>query len=250
MRIPKTFIYLSCAILALFAVSSGFAQSDAQFAKANQEYAQAHFKEAIADCEALVRSGEWSANLFYDLGNAYFRAGDFGNAILSYERALALDPRHPEANANLQIARDEARALELQQSRLERYVRFATTNQYTVAAAIAFWIGAFSIAVLIYSRRRSGRLVALSILSLSIFVLLVMAIGWLENGSKGRALAVVTGNGVEARVATADTANTVLALPAGSEVNIVSQRGDWIYATLPNSLRGWVPAKSVARVRL
>jgi tetratricopeptide (TPR) repeat protein len=246
----KVIVDLSCAIIALFATSSTFAQSDAQFAKANQEYAQSYFQEAIADYEALVHSGEWSANLFYDLANAYFRAGAFGDAILNYERALALDPRHPEANANLQIVRDEARALDLQQSRLERYLRFATTNQYTVAAAIAFWIGAFSIAALIYARRRSSRLVALSILSLSISVLLVGAIGWLENGSKGRALAVVTGNGVEARVATADTANTVLALPAGSEVNIVSQRGDWIYAALPNNLRGWVPAKSVARVRL
>src|ERR1700736_3777360 len=181
MKRPKTIVDLSCAIIALFAVSSAFAQSDAQFAQANQEYAQGQFKEAIADYEALVRSGECSANLFYDLGNAYFRTSDFGDAILNYERALALDPHHPEATANLQIARDEARALELQQSRLERYVRFATTNQYTIAAAIAFWVGAFSIAALIYARRRSGHLVALSILSLSIFVLLVGTIGWLEK---------------------------------------------------------------------
>jgi hypothetical protein len=250
MKTAKAVLNLSCTLIALFAVSSAFAQSDAQFAKANQEYAQGQFKEAIADYETLVRSGEWSANLFYDLGNAYFRTGDFGDAILNYERALALDPRHPEANANLPIARDEARALELQQSRAEHFLRFATTNQYTVAAAVAFWIGAFSIAALFFARRRSARAMTLSILAWSIFVLVVVAIGWLENGSKGRALAVVTGDGVQARVATADTANTVLALPAGSEVNIVSQRGDWIYATLPNNLRGWMPAKSVARVRL
>src|ERR1700682_3005485 len=154
MKARKTFFSLSCAILALFAVSSAFAQSDAQFAKANQEYAEGQFKEAIADYEALVHSGDWSTNLFYDLGNAYFRAGAFGDAILNYERALALDPRHPETNANLQVARDEARALELQQSRLERYLRFDTTSQYAVAAAIAFWVGAFSIAVLVYARRR------------------------------------------------------------------------------------------------
>jgi tetratricopeptide repeat protein len=243
-------VNLSCAIIALCAVSSAFAQSDAQFAKANPEYAQGQFKEAIADYEALVRNGEWSANLFYDLGNAYFRTSDLGNAILNYERALALDPRHPEANANLALVRDEARALELQQSRPEHFLRFATTNQYAVAAAVAFWIGAFSIAALIYGRRWSIRVMTMSILSLSIFVFGVVAIGWLENGRNGRALAVVTESGVDARVATADTANTVLALPAGSEVNIVSQRGDWIYATLPNNLRGWVPAKSVTRVRL
>ena len=78
---------LLCAFLSLTA----FAQSDAEFAKANQEYAQGHFKEAIAGYEALVRAGQWNANLFYDLGNAYFRTRDFGRAILNYERALALD---------------------------------------------------------------------------------------------------------------------------------------------------------------
>jgi hypothetical protein len=60
----------------------------------------------------------------------------------------------------------------------------------------------------------------------------------------------VTGDKVEARLATADNANRVLTLPAGSEIKIVSQRGDWIYAALPNNLRGWMPANSAEQVRL
>src|SRR5580765_5813741 len=104
-------------------VTSAFGQPDLQFNKANQEYAQGHFKEAITGYEALVHGGQWNANLFYNLGNAYFRTRDFGRAILNYERALALDRHHPEATANLQIARDEARALELQPSKLERYLQ-------------------------------------------------------------------------------------------------------------------------------
>src|SRR5881296_4594615 len=131
--------FLFCAL----ATSSVLGQADVEFAKANQEYAQGHFKEAIANYETLIRDGQWSANIFYDLGNAYFRTGDFGRAILNYERALALDRHHPEATANLQIARDEGRALELQPSRLERYLQFAGINQYSVAAAIAFWLGIF-----------------------------------------------------------------------------------------------------------
>jgi hypothetical protein len=39
-------------------------------------------------------------------------------------------------------------------------------------------------------------------------------------------------------------------LPPGSEVKILSTRGDWIYAALPNTLRGWIPAKNVEQVRL
>ena len=240
--------FFFCIIFAI--TSSAFAQADAEFAKANQEFAQGHFKEAISGYEALIRSGQWSANVFYDLGNAYFRTGDFGRAILNYERALTLERHHPEATANLQIARDEAHALEIQPSSLERYLQFASLNQYSIAAATAFWLAIFAMFALIFKQRRSARAIAVSICCLLVFVVAVYAIFTLERGSKGQALAVVTGKDVQARLATADTANSVLALPAGSEIKILSTRGDWIYAALPNNLRGWIPAKNAEQVRL
>ncbi len=213
---------LFSAIFCLFVAASAFAQAD--FVKANEEFTRGHFKGAIAGYEALVGAGHWNANLFYDLGNAYFRTRDFGRAILKYERALALDNHHPETTANLQIARDEARALELQPTKLERYLQFASINQYAIAAAVAFWLGIFGIVALIFTR--------------------------LGNGSEGRGLAIVTGNDVQARLATADTANSVLALPPGSEIKILSTRGDWMYAALPNDLRGWIQTKNAEQVRL
>jgi len=230
--------------------SSAIAQTNADFTKANQEYAQGHFAEAISGYEALVRAGQWSANLFYDLGNAYFRTGDFGRAILNYERALALERHHPEATANLQIARDEARALELQQSWPERYLQFASVNQYCIAAAIAFWLAVFVIVMLIFARRRSAALIATLMFCLLVSAVAIYSVYTLERGSNGSALAIVTGKNVQARLATADSANSVLALPPGSEVKILSTRGDWIYAALPNTLRGWIPAKNVEQVRL
>lgn len=243
-------IGLFSAILCLFVGSSAFAQPSAEFAKANQEFAQGHFKEAIAGYEALVRANQWNANLFYDLGNAYFRTRDFGRAILNYERALALDQHHPEATANLQIARDESRALELQPTRLERYFQFASINQYSVAAAVALWLGIFGIVALIFARRRSATLMSFSILCLLVSAVAVWAIHTLDYGSNGRGLAIVTGNDVQARLATADTANSVLALPPGSEIKILSTRGDWMYAALPNDLRGWIQSKNAEQVRL
>jgi len=241
-------VALFSAILWLFVVASVFAQ--AEFAKANQDFAQGHFKEAIAGYEALVHEGQWNANLFYNLGNAYFRTRDFGRAILNYERALALDNHHPEATANLQIARDEARALELRSTKLERYLQFASINQYSIAAAIALWLGIFGIVALIFARRRSAALLSLSILCLLVGGMAVWAIHTLDNGSEGRGLAIVTGNDVQARLATADTANSVLALPPGSEIKILSTRGDWMYAALPNDLRGWIQTKNAEQVRL
>src|SRR6058998_488400 len=190
--------FLFCAL----ATSSVLGQADIEFAKANQEYAQGHFKEAISGYATLVRAGQWSANVFYDLGNAYFRTGDFGRAILNYERALALEPHHPEATANLQIARDEAHALELQPSWPERYLRFASVNQYSITAAVAFWIAAFCVTALIFARRRPATIITLMLLMLLLFAGAMFAAWQRERGSKGVTLAIVTGRDVQARLAT------------------------------------------------
>ena len=138
----------------------------------------------------------------------------------------------------------------LQPTRVERYLQFAGINQYSIAAAVALWLGIFGIVALILARRRSVARMSLSILCLLVCAAAVWAIHTLDNGSEGRGLAIVTGNDVQARLATADTANSVLALPAGSEIKILSTRGDWMYAALPNDLRGWIQTKNAEQVRL
>jgi tetratricopeptide (TPR) repeat protein len=251
MKLRMLIVDLSCALLGLVLAQPSFAQPDADFLKANQSYAVGDFQSAIKGYEAAVQARSFSANLFYNLGNAYFRAGDFGAAILNYERALALDRYHAEANKNLEIVRDETRALELSPAPLERLLRFATADQFTIAAAVALWVGLFCFAALIFSRRRVTGAIALSIFAFAICAAAIFAVYRLENGAIGsKSFAIVTGNGVEARLATADNANTVLALPPGSEIKILNARGDWIYAALPNNLRGWLPAKSAEPVRL
>jgi tetratricopeptide (TPR) repeat protein len=244
MKIPLSFF------LAMVSAVSAFAADDGTFSKANQAYAEGDYEQAASGYESLVSSGTRHANLFYDLGNAKYRLGDFGSAILNYERALALDPRHPEADANLRLARDEARALEMRRDGLERYASFGTVKQYTIAATIAFWFALFLTAHLCFTRRRSAGRVALILLAAVIVSGSVFAIYTLENGAHGAALAVVTGKEVEARLATADTAKSILVLPPGSEIKILSERGDWIYAALPNDQRGWISASAAQRVRM
>ena len=247
-----TLLWLSVAVIALTCAATHVARGDQnpEFAKANEDYGQGRFQEAVDGYENLIRSGHWSANLFYDLGNAWFRLGNFGEAILNYERALALDPHHPEAAANLRLARDESRALELKRSALERYLGAGTPAQYSIVASIAFWLALFALTRLFYSRRRSPALLAFIIFPIAVFAGAVYALHSLETGSKGKALAILTGKNIEARLATADNASSVLALPPGSEIKVLSQRGDWIYAALPNDLRGWIPANGAQLVRL
>lgn len=227
-----------------------YAKQDPAFTKANQNYSDGHFQEAVDGYQSLIKSGQWSANLFYNLGNAWFRLGNFGEAILNYERAVALDPHHPEAAANLALVRDEARALELKQNGLERYIEAGTSAQYSIAASIAFWFALFGAGRILFSRRRSFALISLIVFSTVVLAGAVCALYSLETGSKGRALAIVTGKKIEARLATADNSNSVLVLPPGSEIKILSQRGDWLYAELPNDLRGWIPANGAQRVRM
>jgi tetratricopeptide (TPR) repeat protein len=245
-------LWVSVAVIALGCATAGSARTDQSsgVAKANQDYSEGRFREAVDGYQNLVNAGQWSANLFYDLGNASFRLGNFGEAILSYERALALDPHHPEAAANLALVRDEARALELKRNGLDRYIEAGTSTQYSIAASLAFWAALFGTARLLFSRRRSPAVVSLIILSTVVFAGAVFALYSLELGSKGKDLAIVTGKKVEARLATADNANSILALPPGSEIKVLSQRGDWLYAALPNDLRGWIPTNAAQRVRM
>ena len=236
-------------LVSLLAATATGAENDA-FATGNREYAAGRFKEAAELYETAVASGETSATVFYNLGNARYRSGDLARAILNYERALALEPRHPEAAANLQLARDKARALELRANWWEGITNRATMTHYVVTAAIGFWVAVFAGAALLLRSRRSATLIAICVLALLTCALGVSCAYTLETGSRGRGLAIIVGKQVDARLATADNANAVLTLPPGSEIKILSTRGDWIYAALPNELRGWIPAQAAERVRL
>lgn len=233
-----------------FFVTAGalFADAANDFAVANREYGSGHFQAATEGYEALVRAGQSNASLFYNLGNAWYRRSDPARAILNYERALALEPQHPEATANLRLVRDQARALELTAPSPERFLVSIRPDVYAWMAAIGFWVGVFALAAFVF-RRSTGKVVAM------IFAFLfcgyaLYALYTVENGTRGDSLAIVTGKNINARLATADNANSVLALPAGSEIKILSTRGDWSYAALPNNLRGWIPTKSAESVRM
>lgn len=243
-------ILAGAAVLAAPAFGAPPANPDAVFAKANADYSAGHYPAAIEGFESLVKSEQWNPSLFYDLGNAYYRAGDRGRAILNYERALALDPSQPEAKANLQLVRDQARALELAPGWAEQHLDFMTPAQYAWLGAIAFWGAAAILCGLYFARRRPVVWIFALLLLGTIAAGAVFAVYQFETGRAGRDVAIITAKNIQARLATAESAGTVLVLPPGSEVKILSTRGAWIYAALPNELRGWIPDTSAERVRL
>ena len=223
---------------------------NAIFGRANADYAAGKFSSAIDGYESLVKSGHWNASVFYDLGNAYFRKNDLGRAILNYERALALDPAQPEARANLQLVRDRARALELNPNWAETHLNFLTRDQYTWLAATGFW-GAIAIGLGLNFSKRRPVVWTFTMVLLGLIAAGAAATAYqLENGTSGRDLAIVVGKNVTARLAAADSVGTILVLPPGSEIKILSTRGSWDYAALPNDQKGWIPNGSAERVRL
>ena len=93
----KYFLILTSSYL-LFAVSPSF--GEATWEAANEAYQKAKYEEAKVDYIQIAGTRQYSADLFYNLGNAWFKLGDQGRAILNYERALILNPRLEEARSN------------------------------------------------------------------------------------------------------------------------------------------------------
>ena len=73
---------------------------------ADAEYSKGNYQQAIKDYEELLKAGE-SAEIYYNLGNAYYRTENITRAVLNYERALLLNPADEDIRFNLQMARSK-----------------------------------------------------------------------------------------------------------------------------------------------
>jgi len=91
-------------VLTLCFAATVFAAPSDQFAQANRFYEQRAYDSAVFSYRQLVSQGLESAPLYFNLGNAYFRSGDLGQAVLCYLRAKRLDPSDPDIKANLEFA--------------------------------------------------------------------------------------------------------------------------------------------------
>jgi pentatricopeptide repeat protein len=218
------------------------------FERANALFDEGKFTEAKQIYEQMVAEGNWSANLFYNLGNADFRLGAPGVAALNYERALALAPTHPEASMNLKLLRDQTGARVWTPIWWHRLFPRSALRFYGVIAVVSFWVVVFC-AVLISGRRRRSGFATAAILCLAALIGTHAAAGaWVW--SPENSIAIVTARETQARRAPAERASRGEVLPAGSRVRIKSERGEWVYCALPGGDLGWLPSHAIERVRL
>ena len=233
---------LVTALLMIAGPISGRAADASNFAAANGRYAAGDYAGAAKAYEQDVRSGRYGANLFYNLGDAYYRLGDKGRAILNYRRSLLLDPSQAEAAANLAFVKGG------------RSVRdtpgFAWVWQVApTLAAVCGWLGLAGLLLALANRHRQAVGIGLATAGLSVCGLTTGLI-WYFNGSTGTATAaIVVAEATPALYSPADNSKVITTLPAGGEVHILSEQGAWIYALLgEGTTRAWLSADKVERL--
>jgi tetratricopeptide (TPR) repeat protein len=232
------------AVMLLFAFHASAADAPPEFSEANAAYLAGDFEKARTLYDSIVEQGEYSAALFYNLGNAEFRLRNLGQAALNYRRALALQPGLAEAGANLRLVQDETAARIVPAHPTEKLFPTLPRHGWTLATAIAAWLSIFLVTALLAGHRRSAVWLATA---LAIVLCTYSATGlWRQHANRN--LGVVVVPTAEARRSPTNTAKLAETLPAASEVSVLLDRGHWTYCVLPDGERAWLPSDSVVRV--
>ena len=99
-------LHLKCIFLMYIFLSLVLPLNAVTSKDAEQNYRKGNYQQAINDYKELLKQ-DASADIFYNLGNAYYRSGNLTQAILNYERASLLSPGNEDINFNLEFARSK-----------------------------------------------------------------------------------------------------------------------------------------------
>ena len=105
MRLQVRHILLLLIVIFTSALVSGQEERSAKFKKGVEYYTASNYQEALNEWLDIYNTGYRSAELDYNIGNAYFKLNNVPGAILFFERARLLKPADNNINYNLQIAR-------------------------------------------------------------------------------------------------------------------------------------------------
>jgi tetratricopeptide (TPR) repeat protein len=116
-------------------------QTIVAFDGANKLYEQGRFVDAARSYQQLIDAGAGSATVYFNLGNAFYKAGQIGRSIAAYRQAERLAPRDPNLQFNLNFARKRVVSGEPPpRPFLDRMVGALTLNEWTALAVAFFWV--------------------------------------------------------------------------------------------------------------
>jgi len=247
-------------LVALVAVAAHPPTAAAQadfYAEGNRLYQEGDFAGALEAYESILDAGFESGDLHFNIGNAYFKLGDLGRAILHYERAHRLLPSDEGVLANLELARtltvDEVEALPRfwVLSAWDWWVGLLPRSLLLLLVALSYLGGMAGVVALIMRRGTSvaiwgGRMaLAGGVLTLVLGLNLVVR----ELGLSRAEEAVVLVAEVPVRSAPSEDGDlTVFTIHEGTKVRIDRRSDEWAEVVLEDGKVGWLRLEAVETI--
>ena len=249
----KTFF--SIIILFILALSDRvcFAQGAGDiFRQANDAYTGGNFDEAVKLYEdILYKQNMKSHELYYNLGNAYYRIKKPGKAVLSWERALTVNPRDKDTRHNIRFIQARLFAAEQGKAALEIILgwleKLATLNEVAVLAGI--WYSAVILFLLGYIFLKRSIFLKSAIFS---GIILGLCISWMVIVYRYHIIlprAIITTAAAEVHNGPDETFKVGFTVTEGTETVLLRVSGAWQEIGIPNrGLKGWVKKDTVEAI--
>jgi len=241
MRRPVTLASVLLALLALLCPLLLRAEiSAAGFESANKLYEEGKYAEAATAYATLLQTGQTSAALYFNLGNAFFKSGQIGRAIAAYRLAAQITPRDPDVRANLQFARNQTQGPTLSPSRWQRWLGRLTLNEWTVFAAGAVWLW---LLLLTGRQWRPGLRAALRGYVLTVAIAAGLLCGCAAAAfyeTRLTRVAIVISSEAIVRHGPLAESQTAFTAHDGTELRVLDQKDEWLEVSAGPRWTGWL----------
>ncbi|MBP3354536.1 MAG: tetratricopeptide repeat protein [Bacteroidales bacterium] len=237
-------------IIALFTISFASAQSLQEAADA---YTKEDYKKAALIYQTLADSVGVSPELYYNLGNSYYKLKDYPKAILNYERALLMLPGDEDIRTNLEMARanitDKIDTLDKSFISVwfESVINIASSNAWALFAIITFLIFLIGIFTYIFTKnitiRKVGFFGAVLMLILSLFA--NIATYKQRDKIENRNHAIIMAPSITVKSSPADSGTDLFILHEGTKVKVTDKVGDWSEIKIDDGNSGWIPSSKM-----
>jgi tetratricopeptide (TPR) repeat protein len=242
-------------ILAIFFAASVFAQGDL-IQKANEHYTKEEFTKAIDGYNQILMAGIESPELYYNLGNAYYKTNQFTLAILNFERAKLLAPDDEDIEFNLLVANQKVvdSIQELPGIFVVRWwnslINSQTTDSWAVLSIIGFIL--FLTLVGLYFFAKTGEVKRISFWA-GCFLIVFTIFSWsFAARQKSRlvnhSFAIVMQPTVTVKSSPSEKGTNLFVIHEGLKVRITDKLGDWVEIRLADGNKGWLLTESIERI--
>ena len=217
-------------------------------ANADAEYTKGNYQQAIIDYEELLQQGV-SADLYYNLGNAYFRTENITKAILNYERAHMLSPGDEDIQFNLQFARSKTIDKITPQSEMffvgwyHSLVNLTSVDRWAYTAVVSIILVLVLLLMYLFAENITLRKIGFygAVASLLLFLLANLFAFQQKQMLENRCGAIVVSSSVNVRKSPADKAEATFVLHEGTRVDITDKSiKGWREIQLADGREGWV----------